>query len=51
MVEEIPTGEQYGIAVSKDNPNLTAAINDAIAELQEDGTFAELEEKWFGGEL
>ena len=51
VVEEIPTGEQYGIAVSKDNPNLTAAINDAIAELQEDGTFAELEEKWFGGEL
>ena len=51
VVEAIPTGEQYGIAVSKDNPNLTAAINDAIAELQEDGTFAELEEKWFGGEL
>ena len=51
VVEEIPTGEQYGIAVSKDNPNLTAAINEAIAELQEDGTFAELEEKWFGGEL
>ena len=51
VVEEIPTGEQYGITVSKDNPNLTAAINEAIAELQEDGTFAELEEKWFGGEL
>ena len=48
--EEIPTGEQYGIAVSKDNPNLTAAINDAIAELQEDGTFAEIEEKWFGAQ-
>ena len=50
VVEEIPTGEQYGIAVSKDNPNLTAAINDAIAELQEDGTFAEIEEKWFGAQ-
>ena len=50
VVEEIPTGEQYGIAVSKDNPNLTTAINDAIAELQEDGTFAEIEEKWFGAQ-
>ena len=50
VVEEIPTGEQYGIAVSKDNPNLTTAINVAIAELQEDGTFAEIEEKWFGAQ-
>ena len=50
IVEEIPTGEQYGIAVSKDNPNLTAAIDQAIADLQEDGTFAEIEEKWFGAQ-
>ncbi len=48
VVEEIPTGEQYGIAVNKDNPNLTAAINQAIADLQADGTFAEIELKWFG---
>lgn len=48
VVEEIPTGEQYGIAVSKENPNLTAAINDAIQQLKDDGTFAEIEEKWFG---
>lgn len=48
VVEEIPTGEQYGIAVSKDNPNLTAAINDAIQQLKDDGTFAEIEQKWFG---
>ena len=27
IIEEIPTGEQYGIAISKDNPGLTAAIN------------------------
>ena len=48
VVKEIPTGEQYGIALSKENPNLTAAINDAIAELQADGTIAELNQKWFG---
>ncbi|MBF0975201.1 MAG: amino acid ABC transporter substrate-binding protein, partial [Atopobium sp.] len=27
IAKEIPTGEQYGIAVSKDNPALTEAIN------------------------
>ena len=45
---EIPTGEQYGIVVSKDNPELTAAINDAIAELEVDGTIKDLEIEWFG---
>jgi len=48
---EIPTGEQYGIVVSKDNAKLTEDINKALAELQEDGTLASLEEKWFGSEL
>ena len=48
---EIPTGEQYGIAVSKDNPGLTEAIDGAIDELRADGTIAELEQKWFGAEL
>ena len=45
---EIPTGEQYGIVVSKDNPGLTAAINQALADLQAEGTMDELKEKWFG---
>ena len=36
------TGEEYAIAVSKDNPELLAAINDALAKLQEDGTIDEL---------
>lgn len=45
---EIPTGEQYGIVVSKDNPGLTAALNAALAEMEADGSMAELQEKWFG---
>jgi ABC-type amino acid transport substrate-binding protein len=45
---EIQTGEQYGIAVSKDNPELLAAINDALAELSEDGTYDDIYEKYFG---
>lgn len=45
---EIPTGEQYGIVVSKDNPGLTAAINAALADMEADGTMDSLKEKWFG---
>ena len=48
VLEEIPTGEQYGIAVSKDNPELLAAVNDALAQIEEDGTMDEIKQKWFG---
>lgn len=36
------TGEEYAIAVSKDNPELLAAINDAITKLDEDGSIDEM---------
>ena len=36
------TGEEYAIAVNKDNQALLDAINDALATLQEDGTIDEL---------
>ena len=48
---EIPTGEQYGIVVSKDNPALTEALNQALADMEADGTMDELETKWFGAPL
>ena len=48
---EIPTGEQYGIVVSKDNAGLTEAINAALAELADDGSIKELEIEWFGSEI
>lgn len=48
---EIPTGEQYGIVVSKDNPALTEALNQALADMEADGTMDALEEKWFGTTL
>ena len=51
IIEEIPTGEQYGIAISKDNPGLTAAINAALAEMEEDGSMAAIEAEWFGSQL
>jgi len=47
FVEPIPTGEQYGIAFPKDSP-LVDPVNEALAEIKEDGTYEKLYEKWFG---
>ena len=46
IVLSVATGEEYAIAVSKDNAALTEAINEAIAALEADGTIDELMEKW-----
>ena len=51
IVKEIPTGEQYGIAVSKDNPELTQAVNKALEDMKSDGTMKDIETKWFGSEI
>lgn len=48
ILEVIPTGEQYGIIVNTDNVALAEAINNAIAELQANGTIARLQTEWFG---
>ncbi len=48
IVLPIATGEEYAIAVSKDNPELLAAVNDAITKLQKEGTIDELLGKWLG---
>jgi ABC-type amino acid transport substrate-binding protein len=49
IVEIIPTGEQYGFAVAKENPELLAAVNQALVDLKADGTFDTLFAKWFPG--
>jgi polar amino acid transport system substrate-binding protein len=51
VVDEIPTGEQYALVVSQDNPKLTEAIDKAYEELVADGTVKELQLEWFGEEL
>lgn len=48
IIKEVPTGEQFGIAVSKDNPELTQAINDALAKIKSSSAYDKLYEKWFG---
>jgi polar amino acid transport system substrate-binding protein len=45
--DRIKTGEQYGLMMGKDDPNL-AKLNDALSAMKGDGTLAEIHEKWFG---
>jgi polar amino acid transport system substrate-binding protein len=48
VTETFPTGEQYGFAMSQDNAGLLTAVNEALAAMQEDGTYDEIYAKWFG---
>ncbi len=48
ILEIIPTGEQYGIAINKDNAKLVSEINKVIAEMKADGTYDKISAEWFG---
>ena len=48
IIKEVVTGEQFGIAVSKDNAKLTKAINKALTKIKKSGEYDKLYEKWFG---
>lgn len=43
---EIATGEQYGIVISKDNPDLLKSVNEALDGMKNDGTLEKLWNKW-----
>ncbi|MDR3136573.1 MAG: ABC transporter substrate-binding protein [Coriobacteriales bacterium] len=47
IVESIATGEQYGIAVSKDNPTLKDKINEALRAIKSNGSFDRIFTKYF----
>ncbi len=48
ILEEEFTVEEYAICVSKENPELTAAINDALAQLKENGTLDQIIANYIG---
>lgn len=50
LVEEFDTGEQYGFAAKKDDPNAQKMVdrwNELFAEAKSDGTYDEIFQKWF----
>ncbi|MGH2740658.1 MAG: basic amino acid ABC transporter substrate-binding protein [Actinomycetota bacterium] len=46
LVEAIDTGEFYGIAVDPNNPDLLAAVNEALAAIIADGTYEAIYAKY-----
>ena len=49
VLEQQLTTEEYGMALRKDTPELTRAVNAALAKLKADGTYAQIVKKWFSG--
>jgi ABC-type amino acid transport substrate-binding protein len=47
VVQNIPTGEKYGIAFPEDS-DLREPVNKALREIKDDGTYAKIYEKWIG---
>ena len=47
VLDQQLTTEEYGMAVRKDMPELTKAVNAALAKLKADGTYAQIVKKWF----
>lgn len=46
LADQITT-EEYGIAVTKRQPELTAALNEALKKIKADGTYDQIVNKWF----
>ena len=51
VVGDLLTGEYYGIAVSKKDPQLAAKLNDGLAKIKKSGEYKQLFVKYFGGDL
>jgi len=48
LIAEIPTGEQYGIGIATDNPDLKKAVDAGLAKVKSSGQYATIYQKWFG---
>lgn len=51
IVEEHKNAAQSGFMFRKGNEELVESVNAALAEIIEDGTYAEIAEKWFGEDV
>jgi polar amino acid transport system substrate-binding protein len=47
IAEKVPTEEEYGFAVAKDNTELVEEINEGLEEVISDGTYTTIYKKWF----
>ncbi len=49
VVQAIDTNEKYALAFAKDTPNLLAAVNQALLDIINDGTYEKIYGKYFPG--
>ena len=49
VLDDQLTVVEYGMALRKDSPDLTNALNAALSKLKADGTYAAIVKKWFSG--
>ncbi len=47
IAEKVPTDEEYGIAVAQGDEGLLDEINEGLQEVEDDGTYQRIYEKWF----
>ncbi|MDB5847910.1 MAG: transporter, substrate-binding protein [Rhodoferax sp.] len=47
VMDQQLTTEEYGMALRKDTPELTKAVNEALAKMKADGSYAKIVAKWF----
>ena len=47
VIQTLETGEEYGFAFAKDSTELRQAVNPALREIKEDGTYTRIYRKWF----
>jgi polar amino acid transport system substrate-binding protein len=47
VMDQQLTTEEYGMALRKDTPELTKAVNEALARMKADGSYAKIVAKWF----
>ncbi len=48
VLDESLAPEQYGVGVRKEDEELLNRLQEALDQMNEDGTAAEISEKWFG---
>lgn len=51
VMDDFLYAENYVIGFRKGETQLTEAVNNALVELKEDGTLAEISTKWFGSDI
>lgn len=47
-LDELLTAEDYGIAVSKKNPELLKKVDEALSKIRKNGEYDKIYKKWFG---